>query len=196
MRLLTIIILSLGLCLTAWGEPPPAFLDGHDSLRQRVCMTLSLGNGSLSGWSPPDAQWFAGRFAIAFPVGGHRLALAYSFVADYSMDMFSGMGGGSSGSEYGTNQDFGLLGGHDLLNGPHGYLFAGAGIAYAHVVTFPRRNEYARRYEEQAHATIGVPWNVAAAWTPRERFGLLFEVFGDVNSQQSFQAWAAGFTIR
>ena len=148
--------------------------------------TLSLGSGKPIPESRVGMSYISFRYAMTFNVNRHLISPAFSILARTR-------GGVSNFGGHTNNFDIGILYGRRLIT-HYGYFYAGAGVAYVHAVRQRIVHSYYgyNDYAEQIHRIVGVPWDVSAAWTPDESFGLLFQVFGDINRKQSYYGWGVG----
>jgi len=155
--------------------------------------TFALGGGKPIPKSVSDKPFVSLRYAMTLDVNRHLISPAFSILAETGGGLFDFSG-------HATNFDLGILYGRRLV-GSHGYLYAGAGLAYVHavrerIVHYDNSPYYGYDSRtEQTYRILGVPWNLSAAWMPDESFGLLFQLFGDINRSQSYHGWGVGLHL-
>jgi hypothetical protein len=154
---------------------------------EEVYHTITVGGGDQGTELSNGHGIFSARYGVTFSISKHLITPAISIVTSTGAGLFD--------FEQPTSYDFGILYGRRMI-GRVGYLYAGAGLAYARVAR-PQESSYswAPWTSYKTCRVPGIVWNLAAAYKPEESYGLLFQLFGDINHEQSFYGWGVGLHL-
>lgn len=167
----------------------------------KVRFTVAYGSGQPSDTREWGAgHWMAGHAALIFRFGNHDISVRLSGLSVHQS--YKSSSGGSHDSH--GFEDYGVLYGR-TFGGERGYARAAIGLALARGEKYTKWERQYEGWDGKMHTeigwdtddfvTVGIPWSVQFVLALSRKFGIGFDLFGNVNSKNPFWGWGIGITI-